>query len=225
MAPKVLIAEDDRAARESLQRALQLEGYDVVTSKDGSEALEEVQSSVPDLVVLDIMMPKIDGVEVCKRIRANGDSVPVLMLTAKGEASDKIAGLDAGADDYMPKPYDLGELFARVRALLRRTTSQEETLEAAGIEMDLEGRKAWIRGRELDLSKTEFDLLELLVRNKGVVLGRETIYDRIWHYDFGPESKNLNVYISYLRSKLEEGEEKRVLHTVRGVGYVIREEA
>lgn len=221
---KVLVAEDDRATRESLEKALEIEGYEVLAVSNGAEALERAGQWNPDLFILDIMMPKVDGVELTRRLRSEGNKTPILILTAKGETGDKVVGLDAGADDYMAKPYDLGELFARSRALLRRQEREEKSdiIEAAGVVIDVQGHKASIQGREMDLSKTEFDLLQLLVENSGVVLGRETIYDRIWHYDFGPDSKNLNVYISYLRRKLEEQGEKRVLHTVRGVGYVVR---
>jgi len=221
---KVLIAEDDRAAREALARALTLEGCAVDAVNDGAQALEAFDADPPDLLILDVMMPNVDGIAACRRVRANGSRVPILILTARTETSDRVVGLDAGADDYLAKPYALEELLARMRALLRRTgVAQVEELAGPGVKLDLAGRRAWRDDREMSLSKTEFELLELLVRNSGIVLDRDTIHERIWGYDFGPDSKNLNVYIGYLRRKLEEDGEPRVLHTVRGVGYVIRE--
>ena len=221
--PRILIAEDDRAAREALVRALTLEGFDVDAVNDGAQALDSVAASPPDLLILDVMMPEVDGVAACRRIRADGLTIPILILTARTETSDRVIGLDAGADDYLAKPYALEELLARIRALLRRiANSDAEPLVGPGIRLDLEGRRAWREDRELTLTKTEFDLLELLVHNAGIVLDRDIIHERIWGYDFGPDSKNLNVYIGYLRRKLEEGGETRILHTVRGVGYVIR---
>ena len=221
---RILIAEDDRAAREALARALELEGYGVEAVGDGAEALAAFAMEQPDLLLLDVMMPDVDGLAVCRRLRADGHTLPILILTARTETSDRVVGLDAGADDYMPKPYDLEELLARIRALLRRTNSfNGESLEVGDLRLDLSGRLAQRGERAIELTKTEFDLLELLVRNKGIVLNRETIHDRIWGYDFGPESKNLAVYVGYLRRKLEEGDEAKLLHTVRGVGYVVRE--
>ena len=171
------------------------------------------------------MMPNVDGIAACRRVRAAGSQIPILILTARTETSDRVVGLDAGADDYLAKPYALEELLARIRALLRRGGAQEaEELEGPGVRLDLAGRRTWRGNRELALSKTEFELLELLVRNTGIVLDRDTIHERIWGYDFGPDSKNLNVYIGYLRRKLEEDGEPRVLHTVRGVGYVVRDQ-
>ncbi|CAB4868998.1 unannotated protein [freshwater metagenome] len=221
----ILIAEDDRAAREALVRALTLEGFDVDAVNDGAEALASIKAAAPDLLILDVMMPEVDGIAVCRRVRADGLSIPVLILTARTETSDRVVGLDAGADDYLAKPYALEELLARIRALLRRASTQDEedSLVGPGLQLDLDGRRAWRDERELGLTKTEFDLLELFVRNAGIVLSRDTIHERIWGYDFGPESKNLAVYIGYLRRKLEEGGETRVLHTVRGVGYVVRD--
>ncbi len=221
----ILVVDDDRAIRESLDRALEIEGYRVVMASDGAQALDLVASEQPDLVVLDLMMPNVDGLTVCRRLRARRDRTPILMLTARTETSDRVSGLDAGADDYLPKPFDLDELLARIRALLRRTKSENDddgTLQVADLVLDPAGRRA-VRGeREIDLTKTEFDLLELLVRNQGVVLDQSTIYERIWGYDFGPDSKNLAVYIGYLRRKTEQEGESRVVHTVRGVGYVVR---
>lgn len=227
MGQTLLIAEDDRAVRESLVRALQLEGYRAVAVGNGAEALEATARDQPDLILLDISMPIVDGLTVCKVLRADGNKVPVLMLTARTEIPDRVAGLDAGADDYLPKPFDLDELLARVRALLRRT--QPETaadralLQLADLRLDPAARRVWRGARELELSKTEFDLLELLLRNAGVVLDHTTIYERIWNYDFGPDSKNLAVYIGYLRRKSEAEGEPRLIQTVRGVGYSLRE--
>jgi two-component system, OmpR family, response regulator MprA len=235
----VLLAEDDRAIRHALERALTLEGYRVTAVADGVEALAQAHRGRPDVLVLDVMMPGIDGLQVCRVLRAEGDPTPILMLTALVETADRIAGLDAGADDYVVKPFDVEEVFARLRALLRRTDRAEPEaagtdvaepeepdgryLEAAGLRMDPQARRVWRDGRELDLTRTEFELLELLVRNAGIVLDHSTIYDRIWHYDFGPDSKNLAVYIGYLRRKTEEFGRARLIHTVRGVGYVARE--
>jgi two-component system response regulator MprA len=221
---KILLAEDDRAAREALARALTLEGFDIDAVNDGAQALEAFEADAPDLLILDVMMPNVDGIAACRRVRASGSLIPILILTARTETSDRVVGLDAGADDYLAKPYALEELLARIRALLRRSGTQEaEELEGPGVRLDLAGRRAWRGSRELALSKTEFELLELLLRNTGIVLDRDTIHERIWGYDFGPDSKNLNVYIGYLRRKLEEDGEPRILHTVRGVGYVVRE--
>lgn len=221
---RILIAEDDRAAREALERALALEGYDVRAVADGEEALDAAHADAPDLLVLDVMMPRMDGLAVCRRLRADGNTVPILILTARTETSDRVVGLDAGADDYLAKPYALDELLARIRALLRRVGGgSRELLTAGPLSLDPGGRRASIAGRDIDLTKTEFDLLELLVQNSGIVLDRTTIHERIWGYDFGPDSKNLAVYIGYLRRKLEDGGTPRILHTVRGIGYVVRE--
>jgi two-component system response regulator MprA len=229
---EVLLAEDDRAVRDSLVRALTLEGYEVTPVTNGAEALETLRTFAPDLVLLDVSMPLVDGLTVCRVLRSERNRVPILMLTARTETSDRVAGLDAGADDYLPKPFDLDELLARMRALLRRARPDGDDAPArppdelvlADLRIDPAGRRAIRGGRELELSKTEFDLLELLVRNAGIVLDHSTIYDRIWHYDFGPDSKNLAVYIGYLRRKTEEGGAPRLVHTVRGVGYVARDE-
>ena len=229
-ATRILVAEDDRAVRESLVRALQLEGYTVASANNGAEALEAVRQSEPDVLLLDVSMPMVDGLTVCRVLRAEQNQVPVLMLTARTEPSDRVAGLDAGADDYLAKPYDLDELLARVRALLRRSGytaadgvgSPDGELVLGDLRLDPSGRRAFRGEREIQLSKTEFDLLALLVSNRGIVLDHSTIYDRIWHYDFGPDSKNLAVYIGYLRRKTEAEGESRVVHTVRGVGYTAR---
>ncbi|MEU3411832.1 response regulator transcription factor [Streptomyces sp. NPDC006658] len=238
----MLLAEDDRAIRHALERALTLEGYEVTAVADGVEALAQAHRNPPDVLVLDVMMPGIDGLQVCRVLRAGGDRTPILMLTALVETADRIAGLDAGADDYVVKPFDVEEVFARLRALLRRTSPPPATnaapeipvretpqvsgrqLEAAGLRMDLQARRAWRGRRELELTRTEFELLELLVRNAGIVLDHSTIYDRIWGYDFGPGSKNLAVYVGYLRRKLDEPGAPQLIHTVRGVGYVLRED-
>jgi two-component system response regulator MprA len=227
MSGRILIADDDRAIREALSRALTLEGYDVVQAADGAAALTLIESSQPDVAVLDIMMPNVDGLTVCRVLRAERNRIPVLMLTARTETPDRVAGLDAGADDYLPKPFDLDELLARLRALLRRArpgdeVSGAEPVQIADLRLDPTSRRVWRGQREAELSKTEFDLLELLVRNQGIVLEHSTIYDRIWGYDFGPDSKNLAVYISYLRRKLEGPGDSKLIHTVRGVGYTVR---
>ena len=223
---RVLVADDDRAIRESLQRALGLEGYEVVQVTDGVEALATARRERFDVLILDVMMPSVDGLGVCRVLRADGDSTPILMLTARVETSDRVAGLDAGADDYLPKPFELDELLARLRALLRRAApdaaSPAQRLRLDELTVDPGARRAWWRDAEITLSKTEFDLLELLVRNAGIVLDRATIYRRIWGYEFGPDSKNLAVYIGYLRRKLEEAGAKELIHTVRGVGYSVR---
>jgi two-component system response regulator MprA len=223
---RILVADDDRAIRESLERLLELEGHQPATAKDGAAALELARTRTFDLVVLDLMMPSIDGLTVCRVLRSEGDTTPIIMLTARTETSDRVAGLDAGADDYLPKPFDPPELLARVRALLRRSrpaaTAPVEIVEVADLRLDPAARQVWRGGEELALSKTEFDLLELLAVNAGVVLERSRIYDEIWGYDFGPDSKNLAVYISYLRRKVDEGHEVKLIHTVRGVGYTLR---
>ncbi|HAP76238.1 MAG TPA: DNA-binding response regulator [Acidimicrobiaceae bacterium] len=228
MSARILLADDDRAIREALTRALTLEGYDVVQAPDGAQALALVESAQPDAAILDVMMPNVDGLTVCRVLRAERNRLPILMLTARTETADRVAGLDAGADDYLPKPFDLDELLARLRALLRRARPQADddgdatVLQVADLRIDTTARRVWRGQREAELSKTEFDLLELLVRNQGIVLDHSTIYDRIWGYDFGPDSKNLAVYISYLRRKLEGEGDAKLIHTVRGVGYTVR---
>ena len=219
------MAEDDRGVRESLARALEFEGYEVITAPDGVEALNQVSSGEPDLVILDVMMPGFDGMEVARKLRAKGNPVPILMLTARHEVTDRVQGLDAGADDYLVKPFSLDELLARLRALLRRGGVSESTelLGLADLSLDPAARLVTRGDRQVDLTKTEFDLLELLVFNKGIVVTRDVIYDRIWGYDFETSSNSLDVYIGYLRRKLEAEGEPRLIHTVRGVGYVARE--
>jgi two-component system response regulator MprA len=225
---RVLLADDDRAIREALVRALELEGYEVAAVPNGADALTLTRQLPPDVLVLDVMMPGIDGLTVCRVLRAERDRTPILLLTARTETSDRVTGLDAGADDYLSKPFELDELLARLRALIRRARPDDDgddlagTLAVADLRLDPAARRAWRDDREIELSKTEFDLLELLVRNAGIVLDHATIYDRIWGYDFGPESKNLAVYISYLRRKVEAAEEPKLIHTVRGVGYTVR---
>ena len=231
---RVLLAEDDRAVRESLARAMTLEGYEVSAVNDGGAALQHLREdsvdAPPDIIILDVSMPAVDGLTVCRVLRSEGVRIPILMLTARTEPSDRIAGLDAGADDYVLKPFDLGELFARLRALVRRLVvdanehSEVKSLVLDDLVMDPAGRRVRRGSRELELSKTEFDLLELLIRNAGIVLDHSTIYERIWKYDFGPDSKNLAVYIGYLRRKTEEEGGSRLIHTVRGVGYSARVE-
>jgi two-component system response regulator MprA len=228
MSGRVLVVDDDRAIRESLARALELDGYEVELASDGAVALAAIRERRPDVAVLDVMMPNIDGLTVCRVLRAERDRLPILMLTARTETPDRVAGLDAGADDYLPKPFELDELLARLRALLRRSKPDEVEAAAAGVlqvadlKVDPSSRRVWRDDDEIELSKTEFDLLELLVRNSGIVLDHTTIYERIWNYDFGPDSKNLAVYISYLRRKIDTGDLPKLIHTVRGVGYTVR---
>ncbi|MEM9203441.1 MAG: response regulator transcription factor [Actinomycetota bacterium] len=222
--PKILIAEDDRRVRESLERALTLEGYDVVTAGDGARALELHTDEPADLLLLDVSMPNADGLSVCRRIRDRGDDTPVLMLTARHEVQDRVAGLDAGADDYVVKPFALEELLARLRARLRSGAddANDEILTLGDLRIDLAGRRASRSGMALDFSRTEFDLLEVLVRNAGVVLSRDQLYDTVWDGALETESKTLDVYVGYLRKKLETDDRPRLLHTVRGLGYVAR---
>jgi two-component system response regulator MprA len=224
---RVLVVDDERAVRESLQRALELEGYTVELAADGEQALAQLHSGAgADAVILDVLMPGIDGLEVCRRLRAKGNAVPVLMLTARAEVDSRVAGLDAGADDYLPKPFALAELLARLRALIRRSVGDEasgESLRFADLELDLGTREVTRGERAISLTRTEFALLELFLRNPRQVLTRSLIFERVWGYDFGPTSNSLDVYIGYLRRKTEEGGEPRLIHTVRGVGYALRE--
>jgi len=223
---RVVVAEDERAVRESLTRALSLEGYNVTAVADGAQALETLRSEPADVVVLDVMMPVVDGLTACRVLRSEKNRVPILMVTARTETSDRVAGLDAGADDYLPKPFALEELLARLRALLRRAQPDDDgepsMLSVGDLRLDSAARRVWAGDNEIDLSKTEFDLLELLVRNAGIVLDQSTIYERIWGYDFGPDSKNLAVYIGYLRRKIDTEGRQQLIHTVRGVGYTVR---
>lgn len=221
----ILVAEDDTAVRDSLERALRYEGYDVSAVSNGSQALELAAERAPDLYILDVMMPVVDGLSVCRTIRRSGDKTPVLVLTAKHEISDRVEGLDAGADDYLVKPFALDELFARIRALLRRIDDDigHENLVFAGLDLDPKARRVSRDGKEIELTKTEFDLLEILVMNANIVLSRDRIYDEIWGYNFETNSKSLDVYIGYLRRKVDKDPYKKLIHTVRGVGYVLRE--
>jgi two-component system response regulator MprA len=221
----LVLAEDDRAVRESVTRALELEGYEVEAVSDGAAALEAAGRDGVDLLILDLGMPHVDGLTVCRRLRSAGSRLPILVLTARFEVSDRVSGLDAGADDYLPKPFSLDELLARLRSLLRRSTYDAEEPTEVRVDdlvIDDAARRAWRGEREMELTKTEFDLLRLLAHNAGVVLPHSVIYDRIWGYDFGPDSKALAVYIGYVRRKTEEGGEPRLVQTVRGVGYALR---
>ena len=222
--PRVLVVDDEDAVRRALERALELEGYVVEQASDGQEALERIGHSVPDLVVLDVLMPNIDGLETCRRVRALEISVPVLMLTARDAVSDRVEGLDAGADDYLVKPFALAELLARVRALLRRSENgSSDTLALGDLTVNVGTREVARAGRPIELTRTEFNLLELFMRNPRQVLTRSQIFERVWGYDFGASSNSLDVYIGYLRRKTESDGEARVIQTVRGVGYALRE--
>jgi len=235
------VVDDDAAVRESLERSLRFEGYEVSAAVDGLDALGAVARDRPDIVILDVMMPRVDGLETCRQLRARGDDVPVLMLTARDGLADRVSGLDVGADDYLVKPFALEELFARLRALTRRAAlaaratsavvggaggpggGSDPVLQYAGVTLDQASRQVTRGDRELTLTKTEFELLELFLSHPRQVLSRSTIMERVWGYDFGPTSNSLEVFVSYLRRKLEAGGEPRLLHTVRGVGYVLRE--
>jgi two-component system, OmpR family, response regulator MprA len=227
-AVKILVVDDERAVRDSLRRALELEGYEIELAGDGTEALVSLgrDEPQPDAVILDVLMPGLDGLEVCRRLRATGNRVPVLMLTARDEVENRVAGLDAGADDYVTKPFALEELLARVRALLRRAADADggEVLSFADVTLDLGTREVRRGDRQIELTRTEFALLELFLRNPRQVLTRSIIFERVWGYDFGFASNSLDVYIGYLRRKTEAGGEPRLIHTVRGVGYALREQ-
>jgi two-component system response regulator MprA len=222
---RVLIVDDDRSLREALRRALLLGGYETVSAANGREALARVTDATPDALVLDVGLPDLDGLEVCRRLRAGGNRVPVLMLTARDAIEDRIDGLDAGADDYLVKPFDVGELKARLRALLRRVSAEDAPNELTFDELRLDPERHGVIVREefVELTRTEYQLLELLMRNPRRVLPHDLIYDRVWGYDFGPASNALRVYIGYLRRKLQDAGARPLLHTVRGVGYVLRE--
>ena len=223
---RVLVVDDEPAVRESLRRALALEGYDVELARDGSEALERfaVPDTDFDAIVLDVLMPGADGLEVARRLRRSGNRVPILMLTARDQVEDRVAGLDAGADDYVVKPFALEELFARIRALLRRRgDGAGDVLRFADLELDPATREVRRGGELIELTRTEFALLELFLLNPRQVLTRSVIFDRVWGYDFGPSSNSLDVYIGYLRRKTEAGGGPRLIQTVRGVGYALRE--
>ncbi|MBL1075419.1 response regulator transcription factor [Nocardia sp. 2] len=225
---RILVVDDDRAVRESLRRSLTFNGYTVDLAVDGLDALEKVTGQRPDALVLDVMMPRLDGLEVCRRLRSTGDDLPILVLTARDSVSERVAGLDAGADDYLPKPFALEELLARLRALLRRTSvdsgnEASETMKFADLSLDPVTREVWRGERAISLTRTEFSLLEMLMANPRRVLTRSRILEEVWGYDFPTSGNALEVYIGYLRRKTEADGEPRLIHTVRGVGYVLRE--
>ncbi len=222
---RLLVVEDDQEVRRSLRRALRLEGYEVTTAKDGMAGLEQLSIRPADAIILDVMMPRLDGLGMARHLRALGNRTPILMLTARHDVSDRVDGLDAGADDYLVKPFALDELLARIRALLRRSgaSDSDDTLQLADLTLNPATRQVHRGDREVQLTKTEFDLLELLLVNSRIVLSRDVIMDRIWGYSFETSSNPLEVYIGYVRRKLEAGGEPRLVHTVRGVGYVARE--
>jgi two-component system, OmpR family, response regulator MprA len=220
----VLVVDDEPAVRGSLRRALGLEGYEISTADDGEEALEALAEYDFEAVILDIAMPGIDGIEVCRRVRRSGDRTPILMLTARDAVDDRVAGLDAGADDYLSKPFSLRELMARLRALMRRTeVAEEPALRFEDLTLNRQTREVNRGEREVELTRTEFSLLELFMDNPRLVLTRSQIFEHVWGYDFGPTSNSLGVYIGYLRRKLEAGREPRLIQTVRGVGYSLRQ--
>ena len=222
---KILVVDDDKAVRDSLQRALVLEGYEVELAPDGTTAVKSLTQSAPDAVILDLQLPDIDGLEVCRRLRTLGDRTPVLMLTARDAVNDRVEGLDAGADDYLVKPFELAELFARLRALLRRRApvTDGEVLRFEDLALDLTTREAKRGDRLIELTKIEFDLLEMFLLHPRQVLTRELILDQVWGYDFDSGTNSLAVYVGYLRRKTEEDGENRLIQTVRGVGYVLKE--
>ncbi|MDQ3936906.1 MAG: response regulator transcription factor [Actinomycetota bacterium] len=220
----VLVTDDERSVRSAVRRALTLEGYRVTEAGDGAEALAAISRDRPDAVVLDVMMPELDGLEVCRALRDSGDAMPVLMLTARDEIDQRVRGLDAGADDYLVKPFALEELLARLRALLRRTSPDDDgVLRYAEIELDLNLYEARVGGESVKLTRTEFALLELFLRHPRQVLPRSMINERVWGYDFGPASNSLGVYVGYLRRKLGDAGARELIQTVRGVGYILRE--
>lgn len=224
---RVLVVDDDAAVRNSLDRALRVNGYDVELAVDGADALNRVGTQPPDAMVLDVLMPNVDGLEVCRRLRAEGNRTPILMLTAQDGVSERVAGLDAGADDYLPKPFALDELLARLRALLRRATPEPSTGEVLAFEdvtMDLRTFDVHRGDRRIELTRTEFSLLELFLRNPRQVLTRDVINERVWGYDFPTTSNSLEVYVGYLRRKLEADGEPRLIQTMRGFGYALRAE-
>jgi len=221
----VIVVDDEYPLRAALRRALALEGYGVTEAASGEEAIELLRDRTWDAMILDVLMPGLSGLEVCERLRAAGERIPILMLTARETVADRVRGLEAGADDYLVKPFALEELLARLRALLRRSTpadEEEETLRYEGLVLDPVRYEARVGEREMELTRTEFSLLHLLIRHQGKVLSRTTINEQVWGYDFGPDSNSLGVYVGYLRRKLEAGGEPRLIQTVRGVGYVLR---
>jgi two-component system response regulator MprA len=224
---RILVVDDDRAVRESLRRSLSFNGYTVETASDGMEALDTIKSERPDAVVLDVMMPRLDGLEVCRRLRSTGDDLPILVLTARDSVSERVSGLDAGADDYLPKPFALEELLARLRALLRRAgadvEADSESMEFSDLRLDPVTRDVSRGERPISLTRTEFALLEMLMANPRRVLTRGRILEEVWGYDFPTSGNALEVYIGYLRRKTEADGEPRLIHTVRGIGYVLRE--
>ena len=223
----ILVVDDDQAVRDSLRRALALQGYDVEVAVDGEEALFKLRANpnATELLVVDVLMPRLDGLELTRRLRADGSEIPILMLTARDQVADRVEGLEAGADDYLVKPFALEELVARVRALMRRLGPDDAAakLSFADVELDTGTREVTRGDEQLTLTRTEFALLELFLRNPKQVLTRSVIFDRVWGYDFGYGSNSLDVYISYLRKKTEAGGKPRLIHTVRGVGYALRE--
>lgn len=228
MAVRILVVDDDRAVRESLRRSLSFNGYSVELAQDGQEALERITSDRPDAVVLDVMMPRMDGLQVCRHLRSTGDDLPILVLTARDSVSERVAGLDAGADDYLPKPFALEELLARMRALLRRRTPDDDAVDAAALtfadlSLDPVTREVTRGERRISLTRTEFSLLEMLIANPRRVLTRSRILEEVWGFDFPTSGNALEVYVGYLRRKTEAEGEPRLIHTVRGVGYVLRE--
>lgn len=226
MAVRILVVDDDRAVRESLRRSLSFNGYSVSLAEDGVEALNSIASDRPDAVVLDVMMPKLDGLEVCRQLRSTGDDLPILVLTARDSVSERVAGLDAGADDYLPKPFALEELLARMRALLRRTfddRAESAAMTFADLTLDPATREVTRGTRQISLTRTEFALLEMLIANPRRVLTRSRILEEVWGFDFPTSGNALEVYVGYLRRKTEAEGETRLIHTVRGVGYVLRE--
>ncbi|WP_299140636.1 response regulator transcription factor [uncultured Corynebacterium sp.] len=228
---KILVVDDEQAVRESLRRSLRFNGYEVLTANDGLEAVETVRAENPELVILDVMMPNMDGLEVCRTLRSEGWDRPILVLTARDGVSDRVAGLDAGADDYLPKPFALEELLARVRSLVRRASADsiaaeapvESKLSFEDLELDADTREVSRGGRAISLTRTEFALLQLLMENPRKVLSRSKILEEVWGYDFPTSGNALEVYIGYLRKKTEGESDARLIHTVRGVGYVLRE--
>jgi two-component system response regulator MprA len=220
---RILVVDDEAAVRSAIRRALTYDGYEVDVAADGAEALTSMAATPPDALVVDVLMPRLDGLELCRRLREAGDHIPILILTARHLVSDRVAGLDAGADDYLVKPFALEELLARIRALLRRTTGSVDVLHFADVTLDHGSRIVTRNQRRIETTRTEFALLELFMRNPRQVLTRDLIFERVWGYEIGANSNSLEVYVGYLRRKLEADGESRLVHTVRGVGYVMRE--